>query len=103
MKESELIGEIIEKTKGIEYYFDCILHNFILPQKNVEFFRNVMLHTSITPMGSKLKIVKSICKNYSINPDFDIAKIHRILAIRNIFAHESTYVEHPENISKIDE
>ena len=44
-----------------------------------------------------------ICKNYSINPDFDIAKIHRILAIRNIFAHESTYVEHPENISKIDE
>lgn len=97
------IGEIIEKSKAIEYYFNNILHNFILPQKNVEFFRNVILHTSIIPLSSKFKLVRSICEIYDMKPNFDKESIYRLLEIRNIFAHQSMYEEHPEGTSWVDE
>lgn len=93
MNIQEKIGEVIDKTKSIEYQLNCMIHNIILPTKNVAFFQNVILNSSVIPLGAKLRIIKSLCINLKLKQDFDIDKVHRIINIRNLFAHESSYVD----------
>lgn len=90
MNYEEKIGDVIEKTKHIEYILNCIIGNFVSP-KEVGFFDNIILNSSIIPIGVKVKIIKTICKIH--NEDYNLDNLHKLINLRNLFAHESSYVD----------
>ncbi len=97
------IGNVVEDMKSIEYFLDCIILNRIMPSSSGSwgFTQNIILNSSIIPIGTKLKIVKTICKEQ--NNLFNFDKLHRLINIRNLFAHESSYVEEWNMLVKMDE
>ncbi len=99
---NEKIGDVMEKTKSLEYYLNCIISNFISP-KETGFFDNVILNNGIVSIGDKLKVIKTICNARKVYFNFD--RLHQLINIRNLFAHESSYVEFDNGsmLVKIDE
>ena len=91
MNENEMTGHVVNYMKAIEYQLNCIIENFFIPSQNTGFFSNVLLNSSVVSFGSKIKVIKTIC-NYK-NTIFDPKKLHRLNSIRNIFAHEGTFVD----------
>ena len=79
-----------ERLFKVLYYLNCILSNFISP-KETGFFENVILNNSVIQFGAKIKIIKTICNVLKIK--FDFANLHKLNNLRNLFAHESSYVE----------
>jgi len=79
------VGEIIERFKLIEYLLNCMIINHITP-KDIAFFQNILLNSSIINTGAKVKIIKYICQ--SKNKDYDFTNLHKLINIRNLFAHE---------------
>ena len=101
LRESEQkIGNVVEKIKSIEYLLDCIIINRIEP-KDLGFVQNIILNSSIISIGGKLKIIKTICKEKGKNDNFQ--DLHRLINIRNLFAHETSYVEDKDMIVKMNE
>ena len=102
MNYNEKIGDVVEKTKSVEYYLNCIIGNYISPTRT-GFFDNVILNGSIVDFGKKIKVIKTICEAEGI--EFDFKNLHELMNIRNLFAHESTYVEFPngEMLVKMDQ
>ncbi len=97
------IGNVVEDMKSIEHFLDCIILNRIMPgsPSSWGFTQNIILNSSIISIGTKLKIVKTICKEQN-NP-FNFNKLHRLINIRNLFAHENTWVEDGDELVKMDE
>ena len=101
LRESEpKIGNVVEKIKSIEYLLDCIIINRIEP-KDLGFVQNIILNSSIITIGAKIKIIKTICKER--NRDEDFQDLHKLINIRNLFAHETSYVEDNGMIVKMNE
>ena len=94
------IGNVIESMKGIEYFIDCIIINHINP-KNTDFFRHVILNSSIISIGAKIKLINTICMKKGRNYDSD--QLHQLISIRNLFAHEHSYVEDKDDLVKMDQ
>ena len=98
MNEVAVVGDVVTKTKHIEYTTNCIISNFLgchnLSPDKVAFFTNVVLNSSVINLGAKIKIIKTICNTLDINgQDYDIGDLHALLKYRNLFAHESAYME----------
>lgn len=86
------IGIILTKFKHIEYILNCIITNFLqLKDKKYTFFENVILNSQVMSTGNKIKVIKTICKNKGNKYDFN--KLHKLLDLRNLFAHENYYME----------
>lgn len=98
------MGLILTKFKGVEYVLDCIIANFV-SAKRYEFFERAILNSGVMSTGSKLKVVRTIytikgLKEKGHNFDKLFNKLHDLLFIRNLFAHENYYQEaSTENIS----
>lgn len=90
MNIDEEIGGIINKFKNLEYYLNCIITNFISP-KETAFFDNVVLNSNVMPTGNKIKVIKTICDLK--NEPYNFYKLHQLLNLRNLFAHENWYME----------
>ena len=107
MKEGELInieyeiGLILTKFKNVEYVLDCIIANFV-SAKRYEFFERAILNSGVMNTGSKLKVVRTIynikgLKERGHNFDKLFDKLHILLNLRNLFAHENYYEEASTN------
>ena len=52
------------------------------------FFWNVILDSSIMPMGSKVKVAAAIAQDLDFKLEQDA--LHKVMALRNAFAHHKT-------------
>ena len=80
------IGKIIHEAGEIENLLDEIITEYFISDLNlVSFFRKAILNTPILEFSKKVKIVSQIAKKENLK--FDSEPFHRIMSIRNAFAH----------------
>ncbi|MBP7780222.1 MAG: hypothetical protein KA045_01640 [Burkholderiaceae bacterium] len=85
---SDLV-HVVDCAALIENILNQIIEEFCEPRKDrFNFFWNVVLDSSIMPIGSKLKVVSAIAQEL----DFKLAQdsLHKVMALRNAFAHHKT-------------
>lgn len=101
LKETEQkTGNVVENMKDIEIMLDNIILDYIAP-KNLKFTRDIILNSSITSIGTKIKILKTICHESKEEKDF--TNLHKLLNIRNVFAHGKPYFEGEDMLFKLSE
>ena len=98
MNENDLTGEIINKTKHIEYLLNCIVSNYIATKRE-GFFSNIILNSTVISLGQKIQIIEVILKLNDIPFNFNDAR--RLISLRNLFAHESAYADDPKGITEL--
>src|SRR3989344_215226 len=93
-------GAVVELTKDIELKLDNLILDYIIP-KNIGFTRDIILNSSILTTGNKIKILKNICNKLNVKQDF--ADLHKLVNIRNVFAHGKPFVEGEDEIFRLFE
>ena len=65
---------------------DQVIESYCRPRAEAfNLFWNVLLHTSVLPLGSKVKVVSAIAQEMNFTLDRDA--VHEVVALRNAFAH----------------
>jgi hypothetical protein len=102
MENKSNIELVIDRLSTIENNLDQIISNFIRPKESsFHFFWDVMLDSSILPIGSKIRLCVAIAQNLQIkvNP----TTLHKLIALRNAFAHQGSNENPIYVIGKTDE
>lgn len=89
MSDKEDLVFAIDGTALIENLLNQVIVNFCAPTQNrFYFFWNVVLDSSIMPIGSKTKIAMAISQelHFKLNQN----AIHNVMSLRNSFAHHKT-------------
>lgn len=80
---------VINRAALIENILNQVIEEFCEPrQEPFRFFWNVILDSSIMPMGSKVKVAAAIAHELKFNLKLDA--LHKVIALRNAFAHHNT-------------
>ncbi|WP_285414631.1 hypothetical protein [Variovorax sp. efr-133-TYG-130] len=88
MTQSHL-ARVIDRTALIENMLDQILSGFCRPAQTAQlFFGEVLLDSSVMPLGSKVKAVMALAQMLDIK--LDPAAMHKVISLRNAFAHHAT-------------
>ena len=88
------VSQVIDRTDLIENILNQVIHNYSAPRKEVfEFYWNVLLDSSIMPLGSKIKVAMAISQRLNLKIQSD--SLHKVVSYRNAFAHHRT-TAHPE-------
>lgn len=80
---------VVDRTALIENILNQVITDYCAPRKEAwEFMWSVVLDTSVMPLGAKAKVVMAIAQEL----EFKLKKepLHRIIALRNAFAHHAT-------------
>jgi hypothetical protein len=94
--------DVIDRTALIENVLNQIIEAFCEPrQEPFMFFWNVVLDSSIIPMGSKVKVAMAIAQE--INVKVDQKSIHSVMSLRNAFAHHPSNSRHVLVVGKTAE
>lgn len=89
MNESNDITYVIDRTAHIENLLDQIITNFTCPRNDAFFFFwQVMLDSSILPLGAKIKAVMAI--SHECDLKINQNSLHAVISYRNAFAHHSS-------------
>jgi hypothetical protein len=77
---------VIDRTALIENMLNQVIEGFCAPQKRAfPFFWNVVLDSSIMPLGSKVKVAMAIAQELRVKLDQNA--LHSVISLRNAFAH----------------
>ena len=88
------VANVVDRTALIENIINQVIEAFCEPRAEpFGFFWNVILDSSIMPLGSKVKVVSAIA--HEVEFKLDREEIHNVLALRNAFAH------HPLNSHQV--
>lgn len=91
-EEQQLI-DVVNRTGYIENLLDQIIETYCSPRKDrLAFFWEVVLDSSIMPIGSKAKVAMATAQK--LDYKLDQNAIHNVMALRNAFAHHQT-TSHP--------
>jgi hypothetical protein len=103
MTFDEARAYIINRLIYIENRIDDLIIREIQPRKDrSNFFSEVLLNSAIIPTSGKFKLIRHLIKLNNW-PSTDAANFHRLLNIRNQFAHASGSKLHVTgNIEKTD-
>jgi hypothetical protein len=86
--ESDLV-HVVNRAALIENILNQIIEDFCEPRKDpFMFFWNVILDSSIMPMGSKVKVAAAIAQELKFK--LELNALHQVMALRNAFAHHKT-------------
>ena len=86
------ISDVIQKLNEIESLMKSLITSYIQPEKSKkEFMEAYLLHSTIISFGSKLKIIKQINADQKWFSKKDFEKFHKLISIRNAFAHSTTH------------
>jgi hypothetical protein len=89
MSEIKDLVHVVNRTALIENILNQVIEAFCEPrQEAFRFFWNVVLDSSVMPMGSKLKVAMAISQELNFNLDQNA--LHSVLSLRNAFAHHKT-------------
>jgi len=86
-KELKRIGDMLNQFYNLELYLNRLITKYFNPEKEVEFF-NIMLNTSITSFGAKVKIISNVVEVDKII----IENLHELGRIRNGIAHVAPHL-----------
>ncbi|MEJ2452769.1 MAG: hypothetical protein P8103_01240 [Candidatus Thiodiazotropha sp.] len=80
------LSTVIERTALIENILNQVIIKHTAPRDEAYgLFWNVILDSSIMPLGSKVKIAMVIAQKIEIKLDQD--SLHKVMSFRNAFAH----------------
>lgn len=98
-KEQTRIGQMLNQFYNFEGMLNELITSYFKPEKNAE-FRNYLMNTSITPFGSKVKLLPNIMKFEKK----EIEMMRELGSIRNGIAHSTTHflIDSVSNNKKID-
>lgn len=83
------VFRVIDQTALIENLLNQVIVTYISPREGIEnFFWDIILDTSVMELGKKVTIVLAISQKYNIK--FENDSLHKILNLRNAFAHHSS-------------
>jgi hypothetical protein len=83
------LEHVIDRTAHIENILDQIILSYCMPsEERQRFFWQVILNSSIMSLASKVRVAAAIGQELDLNPD--VAALHRVMALRNAFAHHAT-------------
>ena len=89
MSEKSDLVHVVDRTALIENILNQVIEAFCEPrQEPFMFFWNVILDSSIMPMGSKVKVATAIAQELDVTIEQNA--IHTVMALRNAFAHHDT-------------
>ena len=80
------LERIVARTALIENMLNQVVTNYCAPQKDLyHFFWDVLLDSSVMPMGSKVKVAMAISQK--LKHKLDRNALHKVMSLRNAFAH----------------
>ena len=86
--QSDLVY-VVDRAALIENILNQVIEDFCEPRKEpFMFFWNVILDSSIMPMGSKVKVASAIAQELDFKLEQDA--LHKVMSLRNAFAHHKT-------------
>jgi hypothetical protein len=87
-QETDLV-KVVNRAALIENVMNQIIHAYVAPREHAWLFVwSVMLDTSVMSLGSKVKVVLAIAQEVTFKLNKDA--VHRVVNLRNAFAHSST-------------
>ena len=90
------VSQIISRTALIENILNQVIHAHTAPRKDAfEFFWNVLLDSSVMPLGSKIKVAMAISQELKFKLEKNA--LHKVISYRNAFAHHDLDA-HPVNV-----
>lgn len=85
-----ITGEVIEKLNIIEEKLAIIIRDYFEPNENYDEFIDVVLDSEYMPFGKKVRLLESL----DIFPNSKMKeRFHKLLKIRNYFAHNFVFLE----------
>jgi hypothetical protein len=88
--EWETLGLLLDEFNTLEHEMAQVICSFLKPAaERAEFLETIVLHNAVAPFAAKVKMLLAIAKVTS-GPRLDRDKFHRLLNIRNAFAHGRT-------------
>ena len=89
MEHDNELAHIIDRTALIENLLDQIIEKYCSPRKEaLAFFWQVMLDSSVIPLGAKVKVAMAVSQQVDFKLKAD--PIHKLLSFGNAFAHHAT-------------
>lgn len=89
MSANEDVVLIVDRMASIENMLNQVIEKFCCPRREAfPFFWNVVLDSSIMPVGGKVKAARAIAQELDVKLDGDA--LHKPVALRNAFAHHHT-------------
>ena len=87
-KEWRSIGMVLDAFNSLEITITRTISLYVRPGRD-EFFEKYILHSSIVPFGSKIKLIRAIAREVG-GPSVDSKHLNRSLSCRNALAHFCT-------------
>lgn len=82
------LSQVVDRTALIENLLNQVILKYSSPRKEAfEFFWNILLDSSIMPLGSKIKAVMAISQQFGVKLKQD--SLHKVVSLRNAFAHHA--------------
>lgn len=80
------VSKVIDRTDLIENLLNQVIHNYTAPRKEAhEFVWNVLLDSSVMPLGPKIKVAMAISQNLEVKLKNN--SLHKVVSLRNAFVH----------------
>lgn len=94
--------KVVNRAAHIENLMDQVISNYCAPRKKASTFMwTVLLDSSVMPLGGKAKVVAAVAQ--MVGCTFERNAVHRIIALRNAFAHNSTDAHQAVVFGRTDE
>jgi hypothetical protein len=88
LPESDLVV-VIDQSANIEKLMTRIIFSYCSPRHDARpFMWNIVLDSSVMSLGAKAKVVMAIA--HELDFKFEKDALHRVLELRNAFAHHAT-------------
>jgi hypothetical protein len=82
------LERIVARTALIENMLNQVVMNYCAPRKDLHsFFWDVLLDSSVMPIGSKVKVAMAVSQK--LRQKLDRNALHKVMSLRNAFAHHS--------------
>jgi hypothetical protein len=102
MSEHSDLVHVVDRAALIENILNQVIEDFCEPRKEpFMFFWNVILDSSVMPMGSKVKVAAAIAQELDFKLEQDA--LHKVMAFRNAFAHHKTGSHPVISVGKTEE
>jgi hypothetical protein len=83
------VVDVVDRVALIENLINQIIVGYCKPRKAAwEFMWSIVLDTSVMSLGAKVKVISAV--SHEMNFKLDKDSLHRVIALRNAFAHHAS-------------
>lgn len=83
------VVDVIDRVALIENVINQVIVGYCKPRKEAwEFMWSIVLDTSVMSLGAKVKVVMAVSQEIGFKLDKN--SLHRVIALRNAFAHHAS-------------